>query len=115
MRTRSSSDGRANARSFRRALGGRSAPWHRCVVVVALVIVVGAMVAVTVAVATRAAQRKTAARMVRLDEELTVKEAETGKCGACVGEGYLFQPLGGVGGYNRRPCWRCDGTGRPPT
>src|SRR4051812_20576052 len=66
-----------------------------CVVLV--VLVVAAVVSVLIAVATFLAQRRAAARMVDLDSRLTITEADTGRCGACDGQGYRWEPSGGAG------------------
>lgn len=62
------------------------------------------------------AARHAAGRVHRIEAECATREAVTGVCGACVGEGITYEPRGGQPHVSGRfePCWRCHGTGRPP-
>ena len=59
-------------------------------------------------------QRRNAHSMVRLDKGLTEKERLSG-CGACDGSGFRWTALSPRGGGEPGACWRCQGSGEPPT
>ena len=83
-----------------------------------MAIIIGAVAVVTVAVAfgTLAVQRRNATRTIELDRELAMDEAVSGKCAACAGQGYRWTATGGVSaGGGAQTCWRCGGSGLPPT
>jgi hypothetical protein len=76
------------------------------------IVAVVAAVSVLVAVLVRRAMRGAASDMVAMNTRLAVREHVTGRCGACEGEGWRWAP---GRGSRSMTCWRCGGTGAPPT
>lgn len=77
-------------------------------------VLVGAfLLALLVAGVTFLVQRGAAAKMTTLDAELLAVEASSGRCEACAGDGFRVEPS--RRGPVARTCWRCDGSGLPPT
>jgi len=74
-----------------------------------------AVTGLTIAAATLVVQRGAARKMTELDARLTIEEAGSGKCGACDGNGFRWEVTGRFGAGGARPCWRCHGTGEPPS
>lgn len=61
------------------------------------------------------AQVRAARQRILQDAELAERESRTHVCMACEGSGYRWEALAARGTGRPVACWRCGGTGAPPS